>query len=501
MKLTLTAAAILSALLITGCDSDSDPEATGFTHDLPKLEKLLENNAAIAYAKYKDSVITAEALQTALVNFQAAPTQPNLDAAKRAWLIAREPYGQSEVFRFRNSPIDDDPTTAAAEDGPEGAVNAWPLGEALIDYVVATGVDFAGGQIETDHEVTGVVDPMTTATAVASQSDNIIGSTITINAALLEGSEAGDGADVISGYHAIEFMLWGQDLNNTAAVTSGSDREMAVKTHDATNLATGGLRPLTDFKLDGTCTTGNPSVTVASNVPCQRRHDFLKVVADQLVADLSDVRDQWAPNVAGNYRASFTSVASIDEAKPKFLQILTGMGTLSEAELAGERMQISLAGNSQEDEHSCFSDNTHRDIWLNAEGVSNLFTGVYAGFDSTLDGIANVTTNAVDGFGIDDYLAHIGATTLASELQTALATTEIHYRAIDVAARAGNPVDVLIMNATGDLAKPMRDTITSLHAQAIKVANVAIGLGLGTKDQVIDPDGSACDTTNPTLEC
>ncbi|MEW8259067.1 MAG: imelysin family protein, partial [Candidatus Thiodiazotropha taylori] len=177
--------------------------------------------------------------------------------------------------------------------------------------------------------------------------------------------------------------------------------------------------------------------------------------------------------------------------------ILTGMGTLSEGELAGERMQIAFSANSQEDEHSCFSDNTHRDIWLNAEGVSNSYYGTYAGYDSNLDGIDDVTTNAVDGYGIDDYLQDAGLTTLKSNIESALTDTESAYVAIDAAARAGRPVDVLITEAkTSD--NPMYPAIISLNSQSSLIQQIADELNLGS---VVDDDASGCDTTDPSTEC
>lgn len=501
MKLKLAATAVLSTLLIAGCSSDDDAPATGtpstgFTHDLAKMQMVLDTNADIAFAAYSDSVKTAEDLQAAIATFATdaadGVSDAELDAVKTAWLVAREPYGQTEVYRFRDSPIDD-------ANGPEGSINAWPLGEALIDYVdITTPSDFSDGQVAAENTVGDVSSPVTG----APETDNIIGNVaVTIDAALLAKTESGDGADVIAGYHAIEFLLWGQDLNNTGNVTTGTDRESAVKTHDASNIALGGDRPVTDFDLqgNGTCTTGTASTT-GDEVPCQRRHTFLAVAAQQLVDDLVSVRDEWAPTT-GAYRADFTTVADINAAKPKFLEILTGMGTLSVGELAGERMQIAFSANSQEDEHSCFSDNTHRDIWLNSEGVSNAYNGSYAGYDDTLDGTDNETTRAVTGYGIANYLADQGATALAADVAAALSLTETNYTAIDTLARAGTPVDVQIMpvnvNADADMAK----TIVSLNDQATLIAKIATDLELGTVDDVIDPEGTACDTSNPLVVC
>lgn len=476
------AVAALSAC--SGGGGSSDSETSGADPiNLENVRKLLNTNADIAYAVYSDAVDTAQALHDAIDTFDEERSQANLDAAKKAWLVAREPYGQSEVYRFRLSPIDS--TDYSTEDGPEGEINAWPLGEALIDYVVTNNSDFAAHQLGvTENGVQinggGAVDG-------SDAGMNIIADTVNIpeiSAELLAGTlTANDEHDVITGYHAIEFMLWGQDLNDSGEPTDGTDRDQAVKTHDAANIATGGQRPLSDFTV---ATYGD------------RRIKFLQVVADKLVTDLTQVRDGWAPG--SSYRSAFTTVTSRSDAIQKLTEILKGMGTLSEGELAGERMQISYSTNSQEDEHSCFSDNTHRDIWLDAEGISNSYYGDYAGYDSTLDGTDDVTTRAVSGYGFDDYAADSGIASLqalAAELETKLGETEVNYRRIDSAARNGMPVDVQIMNRS--VHDPMYDTILSLNAQASIISDVASALNISTS--VVDDDASACDTSSPDSEC
>ncbi|MEM7678030.1 MAG: imelysin family protein, partial [Myxococcota bacterium] len=345
------------SVVSVACSEDEDPQGPTEINDLSLLRHVLETNADIAFAAYSDAVDTAEALKAAVDALVAAPTQANLDAAKAAWLASREPYGQTEVYRFRASPIDDtDYNPANGEDGPEGDINAWPLGEALIDYVVS-GTDFTADQIGVTEHSTGVVDPN-------SPTDNIISDTsITIDEALISNTAtADDERDVISGYHAVEFLLWGQDLNADGNADTLDSRD-----------STPGNRPFTDYLQDTNCTSG-PTANADGTI-CTRRAQFLQTATNKLLADLRSVRDAWA--TGSSYRTAFTTVNDLDAAKGRLLEILTGMGTLSEGELAGERMQISLSGNSQEDEHSCFSDNTHRDIWLNAEGVSNSFRGVY----------------------------------------------------------------------------------------------------------------------------
>lgn len=476
------AACITSASLLIACGGESSDSTSTPAINMEKAQLVVNTNADIALAAYTDSVETAKLLKEALITFKAAPTEPNLTAAKKAWLVSREPYGQTEVYRFRNTPVDSLDV--------EGDLNAWPLGEALIDYVETNTTDFGNDQVGVTANDAGINGggAITAAAAQADQADNIIGNNnVTIDADLLGHTlSADDEHDVITGYHAIEFLLWGQDLNNSGEPTNETDRDQAVKTYGATNVATGGQRPLTDFTTD---------VANASS-PAARRHAYLEVVVDKLIADLEAVQAGWAKGSTTNYRATFTTLTNEADAKQKLTEILTGMGTLSEGELAGERMQIAFSSNSQEDEHSCFSDNTHRDIWLNAEGVSNSFTGSYAGYDSNLDGTDNVTTNAVDGYGIDEYLAEVGLKGVAVETTAALALTEVNYNLIDASARAGTPFDVLIMSPTE--ASPVAKTIKSLNAQSRLIQDTADQLGLGV---VVEEDASGCNTANPTAAC
>jgi putative iron-regulated protein len=468
MKFLKLAACITSASLLIACGGDSKSSDSS-------IQKLLNTNADIAYASYSDSVTTAKQLKTALTALKNDPAAETLTAAKKAWLVSREPYGQTEVYRFRNSPVDSLDV--------EGDINAWPLGEALIDYVKTNASDFGDDQVGVTANDVGINGngAVTAAYAETNQTQNIIGNTnIVIDADLLEKSlSADDEHDVITGYHAIEFLLWGQDLNtNNQNTTDGTDRDLAINTTSA-----GGQRPLADF------------VSATANDSADRRHQFMAVVVDKLIADLEAVTAEWAPGAT--YRTQFTTITSDANANAKLAEILTGMGTLSEGELAGERMQIALSANSQEDEHSCFSDNTHRDIWLDAEGVSNSFTGTYGGYDSNLDGTDDAGTK-VSGYGLDDYLASLNLEASAATLATALAATEAGYKAIDAAASNGQPFDVLIMEDVRSATGPVAVTIKALSAQATIIQSIATELKLGT---VVEEDASDCDTTNPLTEC
>ncbi|MEM6335234.1 MAG: imelysin family protein, partial [Bacteroidota bacterium] len=265
-------AAVVVAFTLVACDSDNDD--AGIDRSV-----VLENYANIVFASYQDSYNTAVTLDQAIDAFIANPTAATLQSAQTAWLAAREPYGQTEAYRFANGPIDD-------ADGPEGLLNAWPLDEAYIDYVV--GDDDAG-----------II--------------NNPGQFPTIDADLLVSlNEEGGEENVSIGYHAIEFLLWGQDLSDTSA----------------------GTRPVTDF-------------TTAENA--DRRKQYLGVVSNLLLVHLDEMVDAWDPNGSNNYRATFLGLDS-DVA---IRNIMTGIGTLSKSELAVERMFVAVNNQDQEDEHSC----------------------------------------------------------------------------------------------------------------------------------------------------
>ena len=255
------------------------------------------------HALYSKSLISARQMDVAIDTFLANPNAGTLEAAKRAWLRARDDYGPTEVFRFYGGPIDNE------EDGPEGLINAWPMDESYVDYVEGN----------PDSGIVNMADefPVIDAELIVSLNE--------------EGGEE----NVSTGWHAIEFLLWGQDLNSAGP----------------------GSRPVEDY---------------TTNANADRRGQYLAVASDTLLVHLQDMVDAWAPG-GGNYRAEFEALPADDA----LVNILTGAGALSKGELAGERMYVAYSERSQEDEHSCFSDNTAADIVGNAIGVRMVLTGDY----------------------------------------------------------------------------------------------------------------------------
>ncbi|WP_322987727.1 imelysin family protein [Hoeflea sp.] len=351
-------------------------------------EAVIVQYADIAQAKYEDALATAKALDEAVEELLENPDEATLEAARQAWLAARVPYQQTEVYRFGNAIVDD----------WEGRVNAWPLDEGLIDYV-----DSSYGS-ESDENT------LFTANVIANPSIEINGKTIdasVITPDLISSTlqEAGGiEANVASGYHAIEFLLWGQDLNG--------------------NGPGAGNRPATDYSL-----------TNCSNDHCERRRDYLHAVTDLLVMDLEEMAENW--KAGGGARAALEQ----GEVSTGLSTILTGMGSLSYGELAGERMKLGLLLGDPEEEHDCFSDNTHNSHLYDAVGIRNVYNGTYTRVDGTvLSGPALADLVAAKDPAIAGELsADLDATVAAMEAMAKRAeTVEAYDQMIAIGNTEGN---------------------------------------------------------------
>jgi len=289
---------------------------------------VIKTYVEIAHATYRDALTTAITLNEAVIKFTDQPSEKNLAAAKQAWIAARVPYQQTEVFRFGNPIVD----------AWEGRVNAWPLDEGLIDYV------------SSDYGTSSEENALYTANVIANKTLKINGTTLNISQitkGLLSDSlqEAGGiEANVATGYHAIEFLLWGQDLGGTGPGA--------------------GTRPASDFDLKN-CTGGN----------CDRRVQYLKAALGLLIDDLKWMSAQWAPG--GGARINLEG----GDAATALIAIFTGMGSLSYGELAGDRIKLGLMLHDPEEEHDCFSDNTHNSHYYDVIGIENIYLGRYRRID------------------------------------------------------------------------------------------------------------------------
>ena len=349
---------------------------------------VLSNYADIALAGYSDSLVTALALQDAIDALVAAPSVETLDAARTAWIASRVPYQQTEVFRFGNPIVDD----------WEGKVNAWPLDEGLMDYVDAS---YGGPTDENEFAALNVI-----ANPTFSIAGMDVDATVITPELIGEVLNEADGIEtnVARGYHAIEFLLWGQDLNGTDAGA--------------------GDRPYTDFVQGDGCTGGN----------CDRRVDYLTAATDLLITDLEFIIDQWDEDGAARTDLLADPDAGI-------VAMITGMGSLSYGEQAGQRMRLGLMLNDPEEEHDCFSDNTHNSHYYDGKGVQNVYLGRYERIDGTV----------VEGPGLTTLVSAVDPA-LDSEVRSKLDATMGALTAIVTAAENGMAYDQMLdrQNAEGE---------------------------------------------------
>ena len=414
---TTLAVALAGIVMVTGCAKQSEDtavvdtqtetqsEATDSTEKVSaaeqaNIDRLLISYADMAHADYKDSLDTAKILQTAVNTYVDTPTQANLDAAKAAYKVARQPYSQTEVFRFDEGFVTaNDKRAIDSVDSWEAQVNAWPLDEALIDYVD----DSYEGEYNSKDNIIN--------------SDSItVGSlkqdTKTITPELLaEMNEIGGSeANVTTGYHAIEFLLWGQDTNGVA---EGA-----------------GNRPVSDYITEeGQCTSGE-AVNTDVNI-CTRRGQYLKAAAQLLVDDLTAMEAEWQPDSENTLRSDMMARKDSNGLR----QIMYQMGSLALGELASERMQVAFVTGSTEDEHECFSDLTHLSYANNARGIQNIFNGSY----KTVDG------KSVGGYGIKQYLIDNNHKEAADKLATDFGKVEAAFDTIvEKGEKEGIKVDQMI---------------------------------------------------------
>ena len=482
---------LVAFLFVGGCGSDDDDDQMSQTDQQTEMPPdmtrepavtradVVTTNADIAFAGYSDALATVEELKRAVDTFVGSPNMANLDATKSAWIKAREAYQPTELYRLRITPgpidaLKDDGTMGEDGDGPEARINGWPLGEGFIDYVAERAPGVGKGDVNDGPETPESL------TVMGAPDPNIISDTsVTIDKATLKGFvEFGDDErNLATGYHAIEFLLWGQDLNMDETMWTGAPRDN-----------TPGNRPVSDYLQDSGCTSGpNP----ADAQVCMRRAMYLQVVTDLLVDDLRLLVDAWNPdgNPRGvvNYYEMF--VGAPDAAVRK---IVSGMGRMGFGELAGERINIARTDDSQEDEHSCFSDNTHRDIFLNVAGIQMMYLGDYDLNDYTLVSIAG--TREFQGPGIYDLVKELDSQ-LAEDLKDAIQRSlDLAQDISDLAEDDMRPFDMQIQ---GDEKNGViRNLVISLVDQTELLDDVVVLLGLNittdqlredTEEEVVNP--------------
>jgi putative iron-regulated protein len=380
---------ISGPLITTSCKKEKEPEPENpVVTDVADRQAIVNNYATIVFASYTDALTRTNELKTAIQTFVSNPGQTNFDACKSAYLAAREVYGLTDGFRFYGGPIDD-------ANGKEGLMNGWPMDELFVDYVSA-------------NSSSGIINDAINYPAISKS--------------VIEGlNEQGGEANIATGYHVIEFLLWGQDLS---AITAG-------------------VRPYTDY-----LTTGGTANNQA------RRGQYLIAAAELLADHLQYTANAWAPG-QNNYRKTFTT----QDPNISLQLILTGMGKFCKGELFGERMTTAYGTQDQEDEHSCFSDQTHRDFQLGITGLQNIYFGRYTKIDNTV----------IDGKGLDEL---VNAKNASKNTAAVTAFTDAKTAVFNIQA----PFDQEIITAAG---RPrVLNAITKGNDLALKIIDVATAIGI-----------------------
>ncbi len=381
-------------------------------------EDILKNYADIAQAGYEDSLDTAKTMKLAISAFLSEPTEPNLRAARASWIAARIPYMQTEAYRFGNALVDD----------WEGKVNAWPLDEGLIDYVA---------------EVYGTSSPeneLYVANVIKNVSLRLGGKTLDtskLTKALLADDlqEAGGiEANVATGYHAVEFLLWGHDLNGTDAGA--------------------GARPATDYNVKN-CTNGN----------CERRAEYLSTVTDLLIDELAWMAKQWVEG--GDARKAVMDAGGTEG----LTVVMTGLGSLSYGELAGERMKLGLMVHDPEEEHDCVSDNTHASHFFDALGIRNVYLGRYRRADGSFVGGASIAD-----------LVKAKSPEVDAEMRAKLDATMDAMNAMYLRALTKESYDQMIGEGNEDGNKAVQNVVDALLEQTKAIERAVAALDLKSID-------------------
>ena len=140
-------------------------------------------------------------------------------------------------------------------------------------------------------------------------------------------------------------------------------------------------------------------------------------------------------------------------------RMLTGVITLAEVEMAGERMNVPLLSGDQEEEQSCFSDTTTQDLLNNGAGIDSVYFGRY----TTVEG------KEIKGPSLADAVKDADPR-VAEEIEARLTRTREALQAIGV------PFDREIQpdNAAGQAR--VQAAIDSLHAQTQSFTRVAKAL-------------------------
>jgi putative iron-regulated protein len=379
---------LVEALIFSSVARSAEPVAGA--EQLKLKQAVLANYAEIVSESYGDALATAKKLQSAVNVLLASPSAESLEAARQAWLSAHQTYSFTEAYRFYDGPIDQ----------TEALVNSWPIDENYIDYIK-------------DDPQAGIIND---ASNFPTLSRELI---ISLNEK--EGKK-----NVSTGFHAIEFLLWGQP----GGAGGAGDRSWRDYAEGAKN--------------------------------AERRRVYLRLVTDLLVEHLQTLASAWAAGDAHNYRAQFLAL----EPDAALANVLKGMGALSGPEMSGERLTSAYVTKEREEQQDCFSDSTCQDLINDAIGIQNVFLGHYTGLQG----------RRISGPGVVDLLMRLDpqfAGKLKAQMEASILSARNIPQPFDKAILGANtaPNRMAIKNAIVAF-----QTESDLIAQAAKVLSIRLNI-------------------------
>jgi putative iron-regulated protein len=354
---------------------------------------FVSNYSNIAEAASRSALSQGVALKEAVSAFVKDPKAETHLLAKVSWMRARLPFLQSGFSHV------------IAESGKVGSdisnrLNGWPIDLGHIDYTCL----MAGGNIISSKE------KYPTITSELLRSMNL---------------KAGE-SDFTTGYHVIEFLLWGEDLDKE------SSGKRSFKDYDKNN-----------------------------SELAKRRADYLLTCCDLLIQDLEDLVSEWDTESKNNLRSSLESMPS-DQAIIKIL----GMVSFLADDLAKSQIGSIISKSATFKEQSTFSDTTHFDFLHTVAGISNLAAGAYVGLDGKLQVLG------LGLIGLAEQIPNSRADKIRSLINNAMKSAQAFKGPFDQFNQEGK-----------NLSPPENSTVTlkalseSLHAFSKEINALSKGLG------------------------
>ncbi len=278
---------------------------------------------------YSTALNDAQRMKAAIDQMLAKPGEDTLTTARDAWIAARRSWEQTEAFRFYDGPINATDTGP----GPIDRMDAWPVDPAAIDY--AEGNPTAG-------IINNMKQALTRATLLGRQAQagpTLAGPT-QAGTAQARATQAGATQPVTTGWHAIEFLLWGEQPST---------------------LGEPGDRPVTDYL------PGQPNN--------DRRRAYLKLVTDMLIEDMRYLVESWEPKTRNSYAGAFRLLNQ----REALGRMMNGAAQLAVQELATKRLAAALDSGDRHLLTSQFSEDSYEDFVFALRGIRNVWTGDQGG--------------------------------------------------------------------------------------------------------------------------